>query len=42
MDLVALVNDGVAASRKVKPSIPMTGSDGIPIRHELIFEWPLG
>jgi ribosomal protein S18 acetylase RimI-like enzyme len=38
MDLVALVRDGVAASRVVKPSIPMVGSNGIPIRHELELE----
>jgi ribosomal protein S18 acetylase RimI-like enzyme len=38
MDLVALVRDGVAASRAVKPSIPACGRDGIPIRHELELE----
>ena len=38
MDLVALIRDGVIASRLVKPSIPMVGRDGIPIRHELEFE----
>jgi ribosomal protein S18 acetylase RimI-like enzyme len=38
MDLVALIRDGVAASRLVKPSIPMVGRNGIPIRHELEFE----
>ena len=42
MDLVGLIKDGVAASRMVKLSIPMTGHDGIPVRHELIFELPLG
>jgi ribosomal protein S18 acetylase RimI-like enzyme len=42
MDLVAFVHDAVAASREVKPSIPMTGSDGIPVRHELVFALPLG
>ncbi len=41
MDLVALIKDGVAASRKVKPSIPLVGSDGILVRHELEFESPL-
>lgn len=34
-DLVALHHDAVAASRRLKPSIPATGHDGIPIRHEL-------
>jgi ribosomal protein S18 acetylase RimI-like enzyme len=38
MDLVTLIRDGVAASRLVKPSIPMIGANGIPIRHELEFE----
>jgi ribosomal protein S18 acetylase RimI-like enzyme len=38
MDLVALIRDGVAVSRLVKPSIPMVGGNGIPIRHELEFE----
>jgi ribosomal protein S18 acetylase RimI-like enzyme len=38
MDLVALVRDGVADSRLVKPSIPTTGSNGIPVRHELELE----
>ena len=39
MDLVALIRDGVdRGPRFVKPSIPMVGRDGIPIRHELEFE----
>jgi ribosomal protein S18 acetylase RimI-like enzyme len=38
MDLVALYRDGVARSRALKPSIPLTGADGIAIRHELEFE----
>ncbi|HXQ74926.1 MAG TPA: GNAT family N-acetyltransferase [Acidimicrobiales bacterium] len=38
MDLAAFVRHGVAASRKVKPSIPMVGDEGIPVRHELEFE----
>jgi ribosomal protein S18 acetylase RimI-like enzyme len=37
MDLTALVPDGAAASRRVKPSIPVVGHDGIPLRHELEF-----
>lgn len=28
----------VARSRTVKPEIPMTGEDGIPILHEMVFE----
>ncbi len=38
MDLVATISDGVAASRRVKPSIPLVGPDGIAVRHELVFE----
>jgi len=38
MDLAAFVRHGVAASRKVKPTIPMVGDEGIPVRHELEFE----
>lgn len=38
MDLVALHRDGVARSRTLKASIPLTGADGIPIRHELELE----
>lgn len=38
MDLARLHRDGVAASRAVKPDIPATASNGIPIRHELEFE----
>lgn len=38
MNPVALIRDGVIASRVVKPSIPMVGRGGIPIRHELEFE----
>jgi GNAT superfamily N-acetyltransferase len=38
MDLVALHHNGVERARRLKPSIPME-ADGIPIRHELEFEW---
>jgi hypothetical protein len=37
-DLVALHRDAVNESRRLKPEIPATGVDGIPIRHELEFE----
>lgn len=37
-DLVALHRDAVTESRRIKPSIPATGEDGIPIRHELELE----
>jgi ribosomal protein S18 acetylase RimI-like enzyme len=38
MDLRRLVHDGVAASRRVKPSIPDVGHHGIALRHELELE----
>ncbi|MEV5709042.1 GNAT family N-acetyltransferase [Actinoallomurus sp. NPDC052274] len=37
-DLAVLHRDAVARSRALKPSIPATGLDGIPIRHELELE----
>jgi ribosomal protein S18 acetylase RimI-like enzyme len=37
MDLVELRRDGVTASRAVKASIPHV-ANGIPLRHELVFE----
>jgi RimJ/RimL family protein N-acetyltransferase len=37
-DLVALHRDAVDAARSIKPSIPLVGNDGIPIRHELELE----
>ena len=37
-DLVALHRDAIVEARKLKPQIPLTGDDGIPIRHELEFE----
>jgi ribosomal protein S18 acetylase RimI-like enzyme len=38
MDLRALHRHGVARVRALKPSIPPTGADGIPLEHELEFE----
>jgi ribosomal protein S18 acetylase RimI-like enzyme len=37
LELVDTINDGVAASRRVKPSIPLVAPDGIAVRDELIF-----
>ena len=37
--LVALHRDAVTEGRRLKPEIPETGDDGIPILHELEFEW---
>ena len=42
MDLVALYRNGVERSRKLKPSIPVSGAGGIRIRHEMEFELRLG
>ena len=37
MELVEVIADGVRASRVVKPSIPMTGADGVEVRDELVY-----
>lgn len=34
-DIVAIHRDAVTRTRKLKPEIPMTGFDGISIRHEI-------
>lgn len=36
--LFALHRDAVTAGRELKPSIPLLGNDGIPLRHELELE----
>jgi len=36
-DMVALYQNALQESRKLKPQIPLTGSFGIPIKHELEF-----
>ena len=38
MDLCAFYRHGARRSRKVKPSLPERGADGIPLDHELEFE----
>jgi N-acetylglutamate synthase-like GNAT family acetyltransferase len=38
---VAWHRDAVATSRKLKPELPEIGSHGIPIDHEIEFEYPL-
>jgi N-acetylglutamate synthase-like GNAT family acetyltransferase len=38
---VAWHRDAVAASRALKPELPAVGSHGIPIEHEIEFEYPL-
>ena len=39
--LKAVCIDAMDEARKLKPQIPMTGDDDIPIRHEFEFEWSL-
>jgi GNAT superfamily N-acetyltransferase len=40
-DWVAFHRDSVTAARPLKPELPETGNHGIPIRHEIEFEFPL-
>lgn len=40
-DMIRLYYNSVEKSRKLKPAIPLTGDDGIPLRHELEFEYRL-
>lgn len=40
-DMVKVYRNSVEASRKLKPSIPMIGDFGIPIKHEIEFEMEL-
>lgn len=37
-DLVAIHRDAIEKSRMLKPEIPQTGNDGIPIKHEIELE----
>jgi GNAT superfamily N-acetyltransferase len=37
-NMVALYVNAVKEARKIKPEIPRTGYDGIPIKHEIEFE----
>jgi ribosomal protein S18 acetylase RimI-like enzyme len=41
LTLAALHRDAIAESRRLKPEIPLTGLDGIPIRDELELELEL-
>jgi N-acetylglutamate synthase-like GNAT family acetyltransferase len=40
-DWVAWHRDAVTTSRTLKPELPEVGDHGIPIRHEIEFEYPL-
>ena len=37
-DLVAVHRNAMEEARRLKPQIPLTGFDGLPIRHEVEFE----
>lgn len=37
-DMAGFFRGAVERARKIKPEIPLTGDDGIPIRHEIRFE----
>jgi GNAT superfamily N-acetyltransferase len=40
-DWVAFHRDAVTKARALKPELPELGNHGIPIRHEIEFEYPL-
>lgn len=40
-DMAAIYLNAVGESRRLKPSIPLSGEHGIPIRHEIEFEYVL-
>jgi ribosomal protein S18 acetylase RimI-like enzyme len=42
MDMCAFYRHGVRRSRKIKPSLPERGAEGIPLDHEIEFELLLG
>lgn len=37
-DMMQIYHNALEKSRKIKPSIPMTGNFGIPLKHEIEFE----
>jgi len=39
MTLVGIHREAVVASRLLKPAIPLTGIDGVPIDDEYVYEW---
>lgn len=40
-DMARLYHNALDVSRKLKPEIPLIGENGIPLRHEIEFEFPL-
>ena len=41
-DIIKLHHNAVEESRKIKPQIPLIGSNGIPIKHEIELEMKIG
>ncbi|MEJ1970697.1 MAG: GNAT family N-acetyltransferase [Rhizomicrobium sp.] len=41
-DLYAFHRNAIEQARRIKPAIPLTGEDAIPIRHEIEFEFIIG
>ena len=41
-DIIRLHHNAVEESRKIKPQIPLIGSNGIPIKHEIELEMKIG
>lgn len=39
--MVKIYHNALDVSRKIKPSIPLIGNDGIPLKHEIEFEMNL-
>jgi hypothetical protein len=39
--MIHIHRDAITEARKLKPSIPMIGHDGIPIKHEVEFEYTI-
>ena len=40
-DIKAVHQNAITEARKIKPSIPLNGLEGIPVRHEIEFEFIL-
>lgn len=40
-DMARLYHNALDVSRRLKPEIPLTGDNGIPLRHEIEFEYDL-
>jgi GNAT superfamily N-acetyltransferase len=41
-DMARIYRNAVTEARRIKPSIPLTGYDGIPLKHEIEFERGVG